>query len=314
MIDVSIVQLRHFVALADNGSFTKAAERSLRSQAAFSRSIGALEAQLGAALVDRIGHRNELTPLGRIVLQHARNVIADVDHLTRTSQEYSKGSGGHFRLGLGSTPSALLSEPLLAYASHRRANMRITLTFGKSELQIEALRERQTDAVIVETRSILPTPDLAIEHIAELPTGLLCRPGHPLTRRKRIRFQDLLAYPVASTSMSDEAIRFLVESFGPDAHPDKFVSLQCDEIRSLLDVVQTSNAVFIGVVAAAAAFLRDGSLVLLEGPGPTLNSVFSIATLRGRGTPLSFPAIRNIVRETLRAGMVLPVPAKRRTL
>lgn len=299
MMDISLVQLRHFVALADTGSFTKGAERALRSQAAFSRSISMLEAQVGAPLVDRIGHRNELTPFGRVVLQHARNVIADVDMLARTAQEYAKGTGGHFRLGLGSTPNAMLSVPLLAYVSNRRLNLRITITAGPTELQVKALRERQIDALIVEARSVSPTPDLLIERVAELPTGLLCRPDHPLVRRRKFRFRDFLDYPIASTSMSDEAARYLLDTFGYEAHPDRFVSLQCDDVRSLLDVVQASNAIFIGVVTVASELLRTGKLVAITTPSATLQSVFSIVTLRGRATPLSWPAIRKIVHEIL---------------
>ena len=182
MADISLTQLSHFIALADTGSFTKGADRVLRSQAAFSRSIAVLEAELGAPLVDRIGHRNELTPFGRLILQHARSIMADVDALSRTSEEYARGSGGHFRLGLGATPSALLSVPLLAHVARHQRNLRITITSGPSELQLNSLREQQIDAMIAEARQIEPTPDLSLENITELPTGLLCRADHPLTR------------------------------------------------------------------------------------------------------------------------------------
>ena len=52
-MSTTIAQLRHFIALADSGSFTRAADSTRRSQAAFSRSIAMLEAHLGAALVER---------------------------------------------------------------------------------------------------------------------------------------------------------------------------------------------------------------------------------------------------------------------
>ena len=299
MIDISIAQLQHFVALADTGSFTKAAERSRRSQAAFSRSIATLESQVRAPLVDRIGHRNELTPFGRIVLQHARNVIADVEMLARTSEEYAQGTGGHFRIGLGSTPNAMLSVPLLTYVSRHKSNLRITISSGAPERQIAALRDRQIDALIVETRAVLPRPDLLVEHLVELRNGLLCRPDHPLMRHAEVPFEALLDYPVASTAVSAEATRFLLDRFGPDAHPERLVTLQCDDVRSLLDVVEASDAVFMGVVAAGRDRVRAGRLVAIATSGIPLSSVFSIITVRGRAEPLSFPTIRDIVRESL---------------
>ncbi|AJA11756.1 LysR family transcriptional regulator (plasmid) [Sphingopyxis fribergensis] len=302
MIDISLTQLQHFVALADTGSFTKGATRVHRSQAAFSRSIAMLEEQVGARLIDRIGHSNELTPFGRIILQHARNVIADIDTLTRTAEEHANGIGGHFRLGLGSTPRAILSVPLLAYVSNHPKNLRITLTSGPTETQLQALRAQQVDALIVEARSVSPTPDLLIEHVADLKTGLLCRPDHPLARRKAFRFRDLLDYPVASTSISDEAARFLVERYGPEAHPDQFISLQCDEVTSLLKVAQTTTAVFMGVIATARDLVRDGKLVRIQTSDISIISKFSIITLRGRTMPASIPVIRTIIDEMLSDG------------
>ena len=73
---MNLRQMEHLLALADSGSFSRAAESSHLTQSALSRSIQSLEEELGGALFDRIGKRNALTPLGHLAVQRARRVNA----------------------------------------------------------------------------------------------------------------------------------------------------------------------------------------------------------------------------------------------
>ena len=115
----SLSQLRNFIALAEAGSFTAAAKLAHRSQAAFSRSIAELEKAMGAVLVDRIGHKNELTPLGHVVLEHARHIAADADALERAVRVRAHAGADLLRVGMSSTPLALLAQPLLSLRCRR---------------------------------------------------------------------------------------------------------------------------------------------------------------------------------------------------
>jgi hypothetical protein len=71
---MNIKHLEHLLALADTGSFSRAAEKLFITQSALSRSIQSLEDDLGGKVLDRIGKRNELTPLGRDVVTRARHI------------------------------------------------------------------------------------------------------------------------------------------------------------------------------------------------------------------------------------------------
>ncbi len=65
--------------------------------------------------------------------------------------------------------------------------------------------------------------------------AFMVRRGHPLGRRRRaLSFADIQAFALASTPLSDEVCRTLVERYGPEAHPSHSVSLRCDEIPSLV--------------------------------------------------------------------------------
>ena len=84
---MNLRHLEHWLALADTGSFSRAAEQLHLTQPALSRSIAALEQELGGRLFDRIGKRNELTPLGQAVLARARHVVLEAEELRRVHPE-----------------------------------------------------------------------------------------------------------------------------------------------------------------------------------------------------------------------------------
>lgn len=260
----TLAQLRHFIALAESGSFTRAADSARRSQAAFSRSIAELEHQLGVALIERNGHRHALSPIGRTVLEHARQVVAQVDELHQVVQHHVSGDAGQVRLGLGPTPAVLLTRPLLAFASRYRGGMKLRIARASADQQLQALRERQLDALVMDLRAVPhASADLVVRKLCELPTGLLCRAGHPLCGRPTLGLADLQPYPVAGTGASHSVARQAVERFGASAHPDALIAVASDDVAALLQLVGESDALYIGIVAAARAQLAAGTLVQL---------------------------------------------------
>ena len=87
MLDgVSLDQLRTFIAAVDEGSFSAASRKLLRSQSVVSESIGNLEEQIGVQLFDRSGRYPRLTPAGLAVLSDARSIITAVDLLAAISR------------------------------------------------------------------------------------------------------------------------------------------------------------------------------------------------------------------------------------
>ena len=82
---MTLVQLRHFVSLAQTASFSKSAQAMHLTQSAFSRSVRALEDELGMPLFDRVGRRNELTPFGCEVLDRARLLVWEAEALRERS-------------------------------------------------------------------------------------------------------------------------------------------------------------------------------------------------------------------------------------
>jgi DNA-binding transcriptional LysR family regulator len=296
----TIRQYRHFVSLAETRSFTRAAEECHISQSALSRSIAALESDLGVGLIDRIGKTVELTDVGLAVLDHARHVVVDVDELTRCVSIHAQGETGQFRLGLGATPAALVAEALLIYVANRYPRLRLTLLRGPVEEQLDSLRARKLDAIVVDLRAVLAAPDLSIDHLAQMSSVLMCRRDHPLARADRkIEFEDLLSFPVASTQWSDELARFIVSTYGSRAHPDQLINLRCEDVSTLLNVALGSNALLFSVHAIGREFIERGELVTLNFRTQGLGAKFGLVRLAGRSMPPFYSQFRTFVAERI---------------
>ena len=281
---MNLKHLSHWLALAETGSFSRAAEKLHITQSALSRSIQVLEEELGGPLVDRVGKKNELTPLGMSVLERARRIVHEAQELKQGAALLQEGGLGSLRVGLGSGPGAMLMTPWLCHMAEHHPTVHVSVARGSTELQLVQLRERQLDALVVDERRVTLAPDLKMEHIVEMRAGFVCRQGHPLLQQKNLLpFEALLAYPMASTPLSQEVARILVDHYGPRANPAQMSTLQCEDIASLIDVVRQTDAVFLGIMGAARQGLADGSLVELRLEPPfRAGARLGLITLAGR--------------------------------
>jgi DNA-binding transcriptional LysR family regulator len=302
---MTLVQLRHFLSLARTGSFRRSAAELFLTQPALTRSIRALEAELGAPLFDRLGRQSELTPFGHQALERACELVLAADELQASARASGDGQTGVLRVGLGSGPGALLMTPLLLETAIERPRLRVEVARGRTDLLVQALRERTLDALIVDVRSLKPAPDLDTRDVRDLHGTFLVRRGHPLLRRRApLRFEDLTQHPIASTPLSDEVARVLVERYGPQAHPEVCVTLRCEEVPSLVDVARRSDAVLLAIRAAAP------DLVELPLQPPLASTArFGLVTLRRRTEPPALPVLRELMERLLRDAV--PAPARR---
>ena len=293
---MTLVQLRHLISLAQSGSFTRSAEAVFLTQPALSRSIRALEEELGQPLFDRVGRRSLLTPFGTEVLRHARHLVFDADELAGMGRQMREGRSGTVRIGLGSGPGAMLMTPLLETMAKSHPTIHVQVARGHTDVLARALRERELDALVVDARSLPPAPDLRVMNLVEMRGAFMVRPDHPLTRwQGTLRFDALRQFPIASTPLSDEVARTMVERYGPAAHPSECVTLRCEEIPSLVEVVRHSDAVLIAIRAAAPDLVE-----LALKPVMNATARFGIVTLARRAEPLALPIVRKLVTDLMR--------------
>ena len=293
---MTLVQLRHFLALADTGSFSRAAGKVFLTQPALSRSIRSLEDEWGSALFDRVGRRVALTPFGREALPRAQQLLEDAQELERTGAQLRDTTRGTLRVGMGSGAGAMLMTPLLMEMAQHHARMQVEVARGRTELLVQALREHQLDALVVDARSLKPDLDLKAEFLHEMPGAFMVRPKHPLLRAKApLSFSALRPYPIASTPLSDEVARVMVARYGPAANPATCVTLRCEELSSLIDVAQRTDAVLLAIRGAAPE-LRELKMT----PALASTARFGLVTLARR---TEHPGVA-IVRELMDRHMV----------
>jgi len=248
---MTFLQIKHFLSLAHSGSFAKASKVLYISQPALSRSIKALEDELGQLLFDRIGRRIEITSFGAATLERAQEIITALDELKISGKTTSAQANGKYRLGLSSGPGALLSTQLLSQVANAYPKVKLEIFRANTHSLVDLLKQKRVDAIVVDLRSLNLDSELNIESSYEFQGEFLCRKGHPLLKLKRINFDQLLEYPIASTPLSDELTRILVARFGNQAHPSEMIGLLSDEIHDLVSVAKTSNTVILAARAAA---------------------------------------------------------------
>lgn len=292
---MTLVQLKHLIELASNGSFSQSAHKLHLTQPALSRSIKALEDELGQPLFDRIGRRNELTTFGAQIVQRARALVDEADELRRTSKQLQSGEIGQFRVGMGSGPGAMLMTPLLMVMATEHPQAHVDISRGSTALLVQALRERLLDALILDIRSLQPAADLKVEALQEMRGSFMCRPGHPLAKKRQVTFTQLRDFPVASTPLSDEVARTLMERYGSAAHPEQLINLRCEEISSLLDVARTSNAIVLAIRAAAPDLVE-----LPVYPALNAKAKFGLVTIASRTEPPLLEKVRALMRDIMK--------------
>lgn len=140
--------LRHFVLIAEHGTFTAAARHAHVSQPALTASIRRLEAQLDATLFDRGRHGAELTAPGRALLAHARAAVVAVDEGKRAVRDVEALEAGEVRVGGGSTACTYLLPPVLATFRKKHPRVRIFLRELSEEAALTAFERGELDLLV----------------------------------------------------------------------------------------------------------------------------------------------------------------------
>jgi DNA-binding transcriptional LysR family regulator len=180
MLDgVSLDQLRMFLAAVDEGSFSAAARRVMRTQSAVSEGVSNLEAQLGVTLFDRSGRYPKLTSEGVVLLGDARSAIAAIDGL----KARAKGIAGGLEAELSVVVDVFLPIAATADAAHE---FRTTFPNTPLRLYVEALGgavqpvlDGRATVGIVGSLPLLPD-SVAKERITEVTFAIVAAADHPL--------------------------------------------------------------------------------------------------------------------------------------
>jgi DNA-binding transcriptional LysR family regulator len=208
-------QLGYFVAVAEEGQFTRAARRVLVAQPAVSAQIRRLERELGEPLFHRHPRAVQLTASGQALLPHARAALAGAQRGRDTIASLRGLLQGRLRIGVAGPVDHRLAETL-GHFHRAHPAIEIVLAHEHNEPLLEALANADMDVGVVGL-GVQPLPaQVRARVVAGEPLVLALRPGHPLSRRRTIALEALREEPMV-TLVRGSGLRTLLENACRDA-------------------------------------------------------------------------------------------------
>ncbi|MGI5129159.1 LysR family transcriptional regulator [Pseudonocardia sp. CA-107938] len=241
---MTLQQLAYFLAVADVGSFTRAAEAIGVAQPTLSRQLRALEDDLGAQLVDRGGRDGPtLTPAGEAVLPLARRMLADAAGARRTVAEIVGLRRGRVRVG--ATPSLCIGvlADVLRVFHEQHPEIRLELTESGSQPLVAGLVRGDLDVALVIVPSEGVDPSLATEPVLRERLSIASpAAAAPISGRGSVGLRELarrpLVLPRPGYDVRETALRAFREA-GITPH----IAVQGGEMDAMLRLVEAGTGV-----------------------------------------------------------------------
>lgn len=253
-----IQTLRAFLAIADEGSIAAAATRENTVPSGISKRVAEMEAMCGTPLLHRHRRGVSLTAAGAELVAHARRVVQELEHLDSTLSEYASGVRGQVRL-LSNTSGIVQFLPNdLAQFLRKHPTVKIDLEERVSEQTQKMLTDGLADiGILIATRPL---------------DGFTCRPyhadrllvvmqrGHPLARRKQIRFADTLEYDHVGLPRDTSLCQTLLDAAHKLGQPLR-LRIQATSFEGL--ALMAANGLGLGVLpeGSVAPFLETKRVV-----------------------------------------------------
>ncbi|HET9731085.1 MAG TPA: LysR family transcriptional regulator [Acidimicrobiales bacterium] len=198
-------QLNALTAVADNRTFSAAADALGTVQSNVSAHVARLEKELGVVLVDR--SRQELTEEGEVVVARARRILAELEALVVDVAAVSHDVSGSVRLGMIGTTARWLAPRLLDAVAAQHAGVRVGVVEGTSALLEAQLVAGRLDLAV--SNVPVSDDDLVLDTaLFDEDLVLVVPVGHPMADGSPVGFEDLagvpLLLPLSGTSLRDE--------------------------------------------------------------------------------------------------------------
>ncbi|MFM0598034.1 LysR family transcriptional regulator [Paraburkholderia dilworthii] len=280
---MSVRRLNHVVALAEEGSFARAAERVHLSQPALSRSIQAIEDELGLRLFDRAARGVAVTQAGKTIVERARRVLFEANCLVRDAELLKTHEIGEVRIGLGPYPATILLPDLLVGFARLHPNVGLKLELNHAHAMIDMLLAEQLDFIVIDKRVLPDNPALAIKPLRRHDGRWFGRAGHPLASREAVSAVDLRKFPLVTVPLPPfmhSAVHRLLKIRSHEKIP---VQLECNDVRVLKSFVEQTDALLFATASSVHKELAARTLVpIAVKDAPRIGLAFALVVLADR--------------------------------
>jgi DNA-binding transcriptional LysR family regulator len=299
-------QVRQVIALAEHGSFVRAAAALHISQPALSRSIQNLERRFGSELFARSTAGVVPTDLGRLYIERARDLLRLADELDRDAVTNGALRAGRVAVGGGPFPAESFLGPAAVQFAAQYPQVGVQLRAHDWDELLRHLRGRELDFFVAEISTLQREPDL---EVLAMPSPhavhFVVRAGHPLAGRGSIPAAEALEWPFATPGRIPPRVlepmltaRRAAARRGAASRP--FPAIHCNGLAPVKRILATSDAVTASLLSCIRTELETGQFALL-GTEPWLHLQYGVVSLKGRPWTQAAERFREFVLEAERA-------------
>lgn len=287
-------RLKVFYTVALRLNFTKAATELYITQPAVSKHIQELEETYKTKLFERNGSKIALTPAGKILLEHTKNIFEIYREIDFEMSSFRNERQGLLRLGSSTTISQYIISPVLARFHQKQQEIKVNLLNGNTEQIENALINKEIEIGIVEgqskNQSIKYVPFIKDELV------LVCNTQNPFVKQNEISLEDLKAMKFITRERGSgtlEVIEYALKQVGVKLS-DLQIEMQLGNTESIKSYLLNSDCFAFMSIHAVGKELKNNELIVLDVENLTIERYFYIITLLGKSDALSELFIQNI--------------------
>jgi LysR family transcriptional regulator, hca operon transcriptional activator len=265
--------LRYFVAVAEAGSLTVAAQQKLHtSQPSLSRQIRDLESELGVQLLARRARGIELTPAGRTFLDHARLVLSQVDAASEAARRVAHPSKPCFTIGFLTGHELRWMPEALRILRDELPNIDVMVSSQYSPQLADGLSKGKIDAAFL--RRERGIPQLAYRVLVKEPLMVVLPSEHRLSALKSIGPKDLEGEIFVTVSKTAPVLRVVIDNYFKRSGISVTPTHEADHLAMGMSLIASTGGV--GLLPAYAQNFLPSSVTSrpLKGDAPTVDLVF----------------------------------------
>lgn len=292
-------QLKTFLEVARLGSFSRAAEKVLRSQPAVSAQIRQLEQEYGQKLFDRSAKAVRLTPAGEVVLEYARQLLALQSKSLQAATHQSGVPFGTLSIGANEGTFLYVLPNVLAKFHRKFPRVRISVYRSFTHKVCEKVEEGAIDLGVVTMR--VKSPSLKVIPVFRDRILLMVGPRSPLFNRKSVALEELAQEPLIVPKTG--SIRKLMEKHLRPFREELNITMELTSVVMIKRFVRDGFGVSLMCAAFARENVRRGDIRLLEIEGLELWRELGLVYRRDRSLPLPAASFLELARKELAVGV-----------
>ena len=264
--------LRYFVAVAEAGSLTAAATRRLHtSQPSLSRQIRDLEDELGAQLLTRRARGIELTPAGRVFLDHARLVLSQVEAAGEAARRVAHPSRPRFTMGFLTGHELKWMPETLRILHDELPNVDVMISSQYSPLLANGLSKGKIDAAFL--RRERGVPDLAFRLLVKEPMMVILPRDHRLAALKAIGPRDLVSETFVTVDDTAPVLRMVIDNYLKRSGINIKPTHEVNNLAMAMSLIASTGGVGLLPAYAQNFLLSSVTSRPLKGDTPTIELV-----------------------------------------